>query len=760
MTCEAEPKSFVLKSTERFDVKKSVSGGGCGDVWVAFDNTLASTVAIKRIFNWAAEMPLLQAEVIAGRKIHSPHVLRIYDLIKLQGSDCIVMDYVEGKTLRETLKNGTLPAEKAKTLIHQLCLGVAAIHKAGYAHCDLKPLNILVNCDGKLVIVDLGLAELLRKTRINPSPYRAPELNAPCHAIADIYAIGGLMAEIAAAGQLQSGSDNNWLAPIIGKCQNSDPQRRYSTVADLLQDLEPKLLRNPKVPAADGWTTKQKIATCLTLVILAVSVAMARTYRRSSIEPSQVIVISKTDDLRAHMVVDLIASYLETQRFAVSCPPKQRNERAVLNIRSSAKPLVVSVAVESRDGRPGIRLELSTQPKAAFVKPYSSQVISDLITYIGRELNLPKTHSSYEISTKSESFGGFAEAWHRAEINPAIEGALFQQSIPVLLLKAKAGSHLFSLTASQESKESAMTALENLKANGVTTSQTTLLRAGILFRQGNSADAIHLLQSSLRTLSTTAPIYRTLSDSQLRGGFAVEALESATRAVAQDRLSPRVYMTLARAQIVLGKDDDAIKSLKTALDLKEDATTHTTLGNLYILLGRFSDAERHLERALEIQPTAEGSIYLGLSQILSGNTQQGMLVLNGSASLKPTLYSLGILGAALRWQGDFSTANLTLKRAVKLGHEASSDAIELGRLAVIHAQLANIRKADELIKRAQTYMSSGQTELIYDAMVVDAFANRRKQCAEKFELLKDRRFPTSFATRDPQIAKVLNLPSR
>jgi len=138
-----------------------------GEVYKAYDSRLERWVAIKRIRgdkNEAAEnRKRFQREARATAKLNHSSIVHLYDIFQDGESDCIVMEYVEGKTLDKLIRNGPLEPVQAATLAHEIATGLSEAHSKGIIHRDLKVENVIVTLDGHAKILDFGLARPLLK---------------------------------------------------------------------------------------------------------------------------------------------------------------------------------------------------------------------------------------------------------------------------------------------------------------------------------------------------------------------------------------------------------------------------------------------------------------------------------------------------------------------------------------------------------------------------------------------------------------------
>ena len=152
-----------------YEVVSAAGAGGMGEVYRARDSRLNREVAIKVLPAAFARDPerlrRFQQEAQAVAALNHPNILAIHDFGEHDGSPYLVTEFLEGETLRGRLNSGALPARKASEFAEQIARGLAAAHDKGIVHRDLKPENIFVTRDGRVKILDFGLAKLTRPDR-------------------------------------------------------------------------------------------------------------------------------------------------------------------------------------------------------------------------------------------------------------------------------------------------------------------------------------------------------------------------------------------------------------------------------------------------------------------------------------------------------------------------------------------------------------------------------------------------------------------
>jgi serine/threonine-protein kinase len=143
---------------EPYRIRSLLGRGGMGEVWRAYDLKLRLDVALKALRKELVAEPqaleTLRQEVRVAREVISPIVCRVFDLQEIDGQELISMEYVDGTTLHEILKErGPLELNEAREITSQFLAGLEAIHAAGLVHRDIKPENLMVTRTGRVVVM-------------------------------------------------------------------------------------------------------------------------------------------------------------------------------------------------------------------------------------------------------------------------------------------------------------------------------------------------------------------------------------------------------------------------------------------------------------------------------------------------------------------------------------------------------------------------------------------------------------------------------
>src|SRR5215475_559019 len=152
--------------------------GGMGEVYRARDSKLKRDVAIKilpdEFSRDPARLSRLQHEAEVLASLNHPNIAAIYDLEEAGGTRFLVLELVEGETLAERIQRGPIPIEEALEIGKQICEALEAAHEKGIVHRDLKPANVKITPDGRVKVLDFGLAKAMENapeaTTLSNSP--------------------------------------------------------------------------------------------------------------------------------------------------------------------------------------------------------------------------------------------------------------------------------------------------------------------------------------------------------------------------------------------------------------------------------------------------------------------------------------------------------------------------------------------------------------------------------------------------------------
>ena len=162
-----------------YRIETLLGAGGMGEVYRGIDTRLGRAVALKVISGALvadeASRRRFEVEARAASALNHPAIVTIYDIGESGGVSWIAMELVEGRTLSDVVAEGPLPVRHAWSVARQLADGLAVAHAKGIVHRDLKPANVMLSDDGRVKILDFGLA---RQTAAIPSQASADTVTA------------------------------------------------------------------------------------------------------------------------------------------------------------------------------------------------------------------------------------------------------------------------------------------------------------------------------------------------------------------------------------------------------------------------------------------------------------------------------------------------------------------------------------------------------------------------------------------------------
>ncbi len=262
---------------KRYEVISKIGAGGMADVYKGRDIVLDRYVAIKVLKKEYRDdenfVRKFRSEAQSTAGLANPNIVSIYDVGEDRGLYYIVMELVEGVTLKEYIKRkGRLPFKEVVGIALQMCNGIAAAHAAGLIHRDIKPQNIIIANDGKVKVTDFGIAKTTTSNTISSNAmgsvhYTSPEQarGAYSDVRSDIYSIGITLYEMA-TGQVPFNGETtvevamkhlqeeitppsrlvpdipHSLEMIILKCTQKNEAQRYQNVNELVEDLKRSLV--------------------------------------------------------------------------------------------------------------------------------------------------------------------------------------------------------------------------------------------------------------------------------------------------------------------------------------------------------------------------------------------------------------------------------------------------------------------------------------------------------------------------------------
>ena len=262
---------------DRYEILERIGTGGMSDVYKAKDHKLNRHVAVKVLKQEFSEntnfVSKFRVEAQAAASLMHPNIVNVYDVGEENGVYYIVMELVEGITLKKYIeKKARLSFKEAVSIAIQACMGIEAAHKNHIIHRDIKPQNIIISKDGKVKVTDFGIAKAATSNTITSNVMGSVHYTSPEQARggysdekSDIYSMGITLFEMLTGRVPFNGETTVAIAikhiqeempsprdfvpeipasveQIVLKCTQKSPDRRYHTMAALIEDLKKALM--------------------------------------------------------------------------------------------------------------------------------------------------------------------------------------------------------------------------------------------------------------------------------------------------------------------------------------------------------------------------------------------------------------------------------------------------------------------------------------------------------------------------------------
>lgn len=708
------PRSLLGK---RYEILDLLGEGGMGAVYKARDRELDRIVALKVIRPELAIHPEVlsrfKQELILARKVTHRNVIRIFDLGEENNTKFITMDYVEGQDLKGLIKaKGKLQFKETVQIVKQVCLALEAAHTEGVVHRDLKPQNIMVDQQGRVYVMDFGIARSIEPggmtqtgMLIGTPEYMSPEQVRGEHvdSRSDIFALGLILYELLTgampftadtaqasmfkrtreAARPAIDVDPNvppFLSEVARKCLEIDPQRRYQSTREIAEDLDAWLQGTGKVPWSSAiagflprsfsWK-KHGVPAAVVLVVVALGGIGLRERFRSNPPQAQAVAPAvslailpfrnSSGDQSLDWLGASLAQMLSTdvgQSASLRVVSPERVSQIVRDLRISPDALFDPATVK--------RLAEFTSADTVVWGQYTKFGDQIRIDTTVQDLKRTRTTTLTESSQEKDVLTAVDHLAGQIRDNLALSRSIIKE-----LQGQSFKPSTSSLPALREYDQGVQ-----------------------LARQGNFVNAQTQFEAAIKEDPNFALAYSELAETYAQLGQEDDSERFSQKAVGLSDNLPA-----AEKYLILAKHETILKSYLKAIEAYENlakASPENTdllfaLADLYEKSGEYDKSREEYSRVLTLEPKRiDGLLALGRVEIKSGNTQagleyltraQGMAVEFGNDEEKAQiLQAMGIAYSALtKWEDALRSFqdSLAIKRrlGLKKGIAASLDSI-------------------------------------------------------------------------------------
>jgi tetratricopeptide (TPR) repeat protein/DNA-binding winged helix-turn-helix (wHTH) protein/TolB-like protein len=774
--------------------------GAMGVVYKAEDTRLGRLVALKFLPEELATHPpaleRLRREARMIGALNHPGICTVYDLEEASGRVFLVMEFMEGETLRERMARGPLGQEELFEIAVQAAKALEAAHGQGMVHRDIKPDNLFLTRQSVVKLMDFGLAKPVgeqsgaaqQSSVTGTSGYMSPEQmrGEPLDARTDIYSFGRVLAELAGEPV------NSKLAPILKKALAADPAERWQSAGELLAALERvRRKRWPRTALLMGLAGAGLIALALGLFV--------NLRSRMPAEKHLLVLpfVNLGGGVPGQAFCDGVAETLSSsltrlEQFQGSLrvvPASEVRQQKLASARDARRAfgvnLVVSGSVQRQQDRVLVTVNLidpqSLRQLGAETGRFDSSDLPELqdwaIARVAHMLEVtvrPATMSALAATRprSAEAYQFYLQgrghlARYYAPEDLAQAEAAFRQAVQADANYAPGyaglAEVLWRVSRDSNDPERLDQAEQNcrraLDLDGKLV-QARIMLGRIQNSKGSYDAAVRTLKSVLEqepsNAEATSVLARAYEDSKRP-----EEAEKAWRKAADLRPgSWSGYNNLAGFYFGRRRFAEAEPLYRRVIQLTpEYPLGYLNLGSLYVLMGRYDEAVAQLERSLAIKPTAVGYTNLGSAYFYQGRYADAVAMAAKAVSQQPGGYLLwGNLGDfCLRVPGQEERARSAWRRAGELAGTSLSinagEPLALSSLALYTARLGNPSAA--LMRIAQATKADPQNrDVLFNSVLVYEITGRRREALTALRAVLELGESMERIRRQPEFAEL------
>jgi serine/threonine protein kinase/Tfp pilus assembly protein PilF len=735
-------KDMIGKLISHYRIIEKIGEGGMGEVYLAEDLRLERKVAIKflpqHLTKDKENVERFEREAKATAALYHPNIITIYEIAEDDNQTFIVMEYIDGQSLRTKIENGFSELDEILDITKQICGGLSEAHKADIVHRDIKPENILIDRSGHVKILDFGLAKLKGVSKLTKETstlgtihYMSPEQvqGQEVNHRSDIWSLGIVFYEMLTRklpfkgdyeqaviysimnDEPESPSNIKYeipveLDPIIKKILNKNPQQRYQNIDGLISDLDAL-----NADRKSNYTSKEKdknqskksrknIILGLTVFISIIIVAIGYIFLNKSPETNRVIdsvavlpLENMSGDPDQEYFSDGMTEALITELSRIKAL-KVISRTSVMRFKNTQKPipeiakqLNVEAVIEGSVLKAGDKVRITAQlidatsDKHLWAESYER----DMREILSLQKEVAKTIASQIKATLAPSEKN--ELSKMQTINPLAHEAFLK------------GHYFFD----QTSVDDAWKAIKFFD-------QAIQIEPDFAPAYAGKALAYDLIVSyNAMTPKKGWPLVR----------------EWAEKALSIDKTNSDAVLSIADVEFIYEWDwAGADKAYQRSIELNpNNSEAYTWYASFLSSMGREDEALLISKKSLELAPLSIGPYYNGIIvRIEAGLFEEAEVLMNKVKELFPQHpVSFGIEGLICIARGKYKEA-LGLYQ-LQLTKELSPGMKDLARtrLAYVLARIGNEKASREILeslinKSPKHYISSLRIALIYIAL--------------------------------------------
>jgi serine/threonine-protein kinase len=832
-----------------------------GAIYKAYDKDLDRVVALKLVRPGLTTDPEVmqrfRQELLLASKVSHKNVLRIHDLGDVNGLKFISMAYVEGEDLAHVLKaQGRWSAAKAVELARQLCGALAAARAEGVVHRDLKPQNILIDHAGNAYVSDFGLAKSLEAGaammthtgQILGTPrYMSPEQveGKPADHRSDLYAMGLILYETVTGDVPFTGESTlqvmyqrlkddpvnpkvarpelpNHFVRIILRCLERDPQRRYQTAQEVLNDLDTSSahlslhnlavsIRHPKhrstpaiaAVAALGLVTVLAVPRIRSLFLHPGAKAGTTGGSRGipalargkyiAVLPFRVLGDASSLGYVGEGLQDALAAKLfQLQGVHLLSADVSHSEQSPARLDSVARVLnanlILEGTIQEGGGKIAIVANLHDMTSGALLwtreftgvpgdlltledEIYSQLVAALKLSPSGQELALATRHptenfEAYDLYLKGRDA-------MRGEQDPKnIEAALdyYHQALQkdsgfALAYAGLADASRLMYFAKRDHTwaEKALEAAQQAQRLDDRLPEVHFSLGSVYTATGRTAEAITELRRALELAPNSDEAYRRLAAAYMDARRKNEAIRAFEKAAELNPYYWLNYRQLGKAYFQIGDNDKALAAWQKIIQLEPDNFEgYQDVGAVYLTEANYSECIPLFQKALQLNPTADNYSNLGTSYFYLKRYDEAVRMFAKATEMNPNDQELrGNLADAYRWSGQKDKADATYDQAISLAFK-DLEVNPRDANALQYVALYYAKKGQ--FTWAQDYIRKARAidpnnvYCVYNEGVVDALAGRQQDALKALREAFEKGYSTDQARNDPELNSLRGIP--